>query len=188
MMNFINNWATTLAYEMPVAGQSLPVSQQALDELGAGVFRVTLTTEANPLKQHGNFEIVEVTIEPDGVTHISRGREGTEERAWPAQSYVYASLTAGHMAEIYRLLSWAEDVLSGTDNQDLLIQIAQLEQQVQSLEYQLQQCQSSLLDCQSALDDCMSNGGGGDVSGALTDAGGAALTDDLGNILTGDQI
>lgn len=173
-MNFINNWVTTLYEDMSAGRTTLPVAFEAMSQLGAGKYRLTLTDQIDIMIQSDSMEIIEISIDSDGGHIVSRGLEGTAAQNWPPRTYVYASLTAGHMRELYDQIEWANNVLDGGATSD----------EIEALEQQVAHLQQQLADCNAALDDCLAGGGVEPSGGALVDSNNNSLTDSIGNYLT----
>lgn len=95
-MNFINNWMqpVTLA-----AG----VTSIALD-LADGRYRLSIADSGTAATR---WEIVEAVLE-GGEATLARGLEGTLDQGWPEGSVIYASITAGMLAELYQRISSLE--------------------------------------------------------------------------------
>lgn len=89
---YINNWIGKLNGALLADGDQLPVAQALLDRLdlsGDGVYTLTLASTLDPMQQ----TLVEVVvITADGLV---RQQEGTTAQDWPADTYVYAGVTAG---------------------------------------------------------------------------------------------
>lgn len=180
-MNFINNWVTTLYEDMSAGRATLPVAFEAMSRLGVGKYRLTLTDQIDIMAQSDSVEIIEISIDSEGGHIVSRGLEGTAAQNWPPRTYVYASLTAGHMRELYDQIEWANNVLDGGATSD---EIEALEQQVAHLQQQVAHLQQQLSYCNAALDDCLAGGGVEPSGGALVDGNNNSLTDSAGNYLT----
>lgn len=172
-MNFINNWVTTLYEDMSAGRTTLPVAFEAMSQLGAGKYRLTLTDQIDIMVQSDSMEIIEISIDSDGGHIVSRGLEGTAAQNWPPRTYVYASLTAGHMRELYDKIEWANNVLDGGASPG----------EIEALEQQIARLQQQLAACNAALDDCLA-GGAEPSDGALVDSNNNSLTDSIGNYLT----
>lgn len=98
-MRYINNWLTQLTGQLLAGAAALPVHADALARLGpagGGEYLLTITSSLDPLQQ-GAYEIVRVTF-ASGAAVLQRGREGTTDQTWPAGAFIYASVTAGHLA------------------------------------------------------------------------------------------
>jgi len=93
-MNFIDNWAGLLTAELAADGTVLPVTPELLARLdlsGAGEYVLTLTDKADCLNDPAPvYEIVRIT-----AAGLQRGQEGTTAQAWPADTIVFAGITAG---------------------------------------------------------------------------------------------
>lgn len=114
-MQFINNWLAALDADLPIGGQTLPVSADALARLNlqpGGSYRLMLVRSLDPLAQI-EWEVVEMALS-GGVLRLTRSVEGIE-RSWSAGSYAFVTVTAGTM-------------------QQVLGRIEQLESRVQALE------------------------------------------------------
>ena len=112
-MDFINNWQAELTSTLPTgSGIALPVPPAALARLSGGVYLLTLF----------DGDAVEI-IRFNGPTGEieARGLEGTPARAWPADTVIYAALTAGQLT-------------------GMLAAIQQLEGSVASLQQQVDEC------------------------------------------------
>lgn len=100
-MRFINNWLTQLTGQLLAGATALPITGDALARLGPGAggeCLLTITSSLDPLQQ-SNFEVVRVTFS-GGAAVLQRGREGTADQTWLAGSYIYAAVTAGHLADL----------------------------------------------------------------------------------------
>lgn len=97
-MNYINNWLYPLDGTLFAGDTSLPVPTAALARLGLeGGVQYTLTLSDSTGSAH---EIISVTGEAGGGYSVTRGREGTADREWPAGSRIYCSITAGQLAAL----------------------------------------------------------------------------------------
>lgn len=144
-MDFINNWQTALVDDLPpTAGVPLPVPPDQRARL-AGDYLLTLT----------DGEAVEI-IRYDGTAGLvtARGLEGTQPQAWPADTVIYAAVTAG--------------------------QLTGMQQQISQLQSSITAINITLGSLQQQIDACCSGGGGGE---GLTDQNGNTLTDQNGNTL-----
>lgn len=144
-MAFINNWQTSLTDALPnTAGVPLPVPPDQLARLAGGDYLLTLA----------DGEAVEI-IRYDGATGLATGRglEGTQPQAWPADTTIYAAVTAGQLTAILGALTG-------------------LQQRADALQDQIDALQDQ-------IDACCSGGGGE----GLTDQNGNTLTDHNGNTL-----
>ena len=113
-MYFINNWASRLESALASGtGQSLPVPPDDKARLSGGAYLLTLSDEGQQV------EIIEYDGTQDAV--IARGLEGTQDRAWPADTVIYAALTAGQLT-------------------DMLAAIQELDARVASLQQQVDEC------------------------------------------------
>lgn len=145
-MAFINNWASQLEFALASGtGQSLPVPSNDKARLAGGVYLLTLSDEGQQV------EIIEYDGTQDAIT--ARGLEGTQERSWPADTVIYAAVTAG--------------------------QLTSLQQQISQLQSSITAIHTTLGSLQQQIDACCS--GGGDEG--LTDQNGNILTDQNGNTL-----
>lgn len=109
-MRYINNWLTQLTGQLLAGGGALPIHADALARLGPGLggeYLLTITSSLNPLDQVA-FEIVRVTF-PGGTAVLERGREGTADQTWPTGAFIYASVTAGHLASMATSLASLAD-------------------------------------------------------------------------------
>ena len=100
-MRFINNWLTQLTGQLLAGAATLPIAGDALARLGpggGGEYLLTITASLDPLQQ-SNFEVVRVTFS-SGAAVLQRGREGTADQTWPAGAFIYAAVTAGHLADL----------------------------------------------------------------------------------------
>ncbi|WEW97692.1 hypothetical protein P3T65_26260 [Pseudomonas nitroreducens] len=108
-MRFINNFLTQLTGQLLAGAGGLPISSDALARLGPGLggeYLLTITSSLDPLQQTA-FEIVRVTFS-GGAAVLQRGREGTSDQTWPAGAFVYASVTAGLLADLEARLAALE--------------------------------------------------------------------------------
>ena len=92
MQIFINNFSHALADPWPAGSTAdIPLPTEALavlDSIDQGAeLRLTLSGEQG-------HEIISIT-RPAGQLTIQRGLEGTADQSWPAETRVYAALTAG---------------------------------------------------------------------------------------------
>lgn len=108
-MRFINNFLTQLTGQLLAGAVGLPISSDALARLGPGLggeYLLTITGSLDPLQQTA-FEIVRATFS-GGAAVLQRGREGTSDQTWPAGAFVYASVTAGLLADLEARLAALE--------------------------------------------------------------------------------
>ncbi|QIE86138.1 hypothetical protein G5B91_07625 [Pseudomonas nitroreducens] len=97
-MRFINCFLTQLTGPLLVGAAGLPIPPAALARLGpsqGGEYLLTITGSLDPMEQQA-FEVVRVTF-ADGAAVLERGQQGTGDQPWPVDSFVYASVTAGHL-------------------------------------------------------------------------------------------
>lgn len=87
-MNFVNNWSQALALASGATSCAL--------DLPNGAYRLTLTDSAS---QASVWEIVDAVVENKAAS-LTRAREGTVARAWPAGSIIYCAVTAGVMSAL----------------------------------------------------------------------------------------
>jgi hypothetical protein len=92
-MNFINNYAQQV--QLALGAQAL-----ALD-LPDGSYRLTLSDGRGQAATR--WEYLQATV-TDGVASLQRGAEGSIDQDWPAGSWIYCSVTAGVLAELYSQL------------------------------------------------------------------------------------
>lgn len=113
-MDFINNWQTALTAPLVAgSGMVLPVPPDQRARLSAGTYLLTLSDTDQQV------EIIECDGTQGAV--IARGLEGTQERSWPADSVIYAAVTAGQLTGMQAA-------------------IVQLQSSIQSLQEQLDGC------------------------------------------------
>lgn len=107
-MAFINNWQTALTDVLPSsAGVTLPVPPDQLARL-EGDFLLTLTDgEA--------VEIIEYSSSSGLATQ--RGLEGTQPQLWPADTLIYAAVTAGQLNAIMGTLGSLQQQIDGLQQQ-----------------------------------------------------------------------
>ena len=72
-----------------------PIAASRLDLANGGKYWLTLTNSANPLEQT-QLEIVEVSED----LSLVRGRDGTTDQSWPADTLIYCALTAGQLTDL----------------------------------------------------------------------------------------
>ena len=97
-MNYINNWITQITAPLSAGATVLqipPIAASRLDLTNGGKYWLTLTNSANPLEQT-QWEIVEVSA---GLSLV-RGRDGTTDQSWPADTLIYCALTAGQLTDL----------------------------------------------------------------------------------------
>lgn len=115
-MAFINNWGTTLDGELYAGtGQALPVPAGHKARLSGDTYLLTLSDG----EDGGAVEIIEYDGTQDAIT--ARALEGTQEQGWPADSVIYAAVTAGQLT-------------------GMLAAIQQLDARVASLQQQVDEC------------------------------------------------
>ena len=115
-MAFINNWGTKLEGELATGtGLALHVPVGHKARLSGDTYLLTLSDG----EDDGAIEIIEYDGTQDTIT--ARALEGTSERAWPADTVIYAALTAGQLTGI-------------------LVAIQQLDARVASLQQQVDEC------------------------------------------------
>lgn len=144
-MDFINNWQAALTDPLSsAAGVPLPAPPDQLARLAGGDYLLTLT----------DGEAVEI-IRYDGAAGLvtARGLEGTQPQAWPADTVIYAAVTAG--------------------------QLTNMQQQISQLQSSITAIHTTLGSLQQQIDACCSGGGGE----GLIDQNGNTLTDQNGNTL-----
>ena len=94
---YVNNWLAQLESELAAGASALPVPAAALERLdltGGGEYVLTITNSLDPSEQSA-FEVVRLSS-----VGMARGEEGTTDRAWPAGSYAYCSITAGELEKL----------------------------------------------------------------------------------------
>lgn len=114
-MRFINNWLAALTAELPIGGQVLPISADALARLSlqpGESYRLMLVRSLDPLAQ-SEWEVVEIAWS-GGAPRLTRAVEGVEH-SWGIGSFAFVTVTAGAMEQV-------------------LARIEQLESRVQALE------------------------------------------------------
>lgn len=97
-MRFINCFLTQLTGPLLAGAAGLPITSAALARLDpsqGGEYLLTITGSLDPLEQQA-FEVVRVTFAAGAVV-LERGQQGTTDQPWPPDSFVYASVTAGHL-------------------------------------------------------------------------------------------
>lgn len=101
MLKFVNNWSSVLTGELSIGGATLPISSPALDLLGLAVGDECILTLAEPsVASAADVEIVRLSRDGASTYTLERGLEGTTARDWPAETLIYAALTAGVMAQM----------------------------------------------------------------------------------------
>lgn len=97
-MRFINCFLTQLSGPLLAGAAGLPIPSAALSRLDpsqGGEYLLTITGSLDPVEQQA-FEVVRVTFAA-GAAVLQRGQQGTADQSWPMDSFVYASVTAGHL-------------------------------------------------------------------------------------------
>ena len=109
-MDFINNWQTELTGALSTGtGMALPVPPAQLAKLAGGVYLLTLS----------DGDAVEI-IRYNGPTGEieARGLEGTAVRTWPADSVIYAAVTAGQLTGILSAIEQLEGSVTSLGQRD----------------------------------------------------------------------
>lgn len=93
-MDFINNYAQQVQLAQGATALALALPN--------GTYRLTLS---DGLGQAGTrWEYVDAIV-TDGAAALSRGLEMTEDQAWPADSWIYLSITAATLTGLYATLA-----------------------------------------------------------------------------------
>lgn len=83
-MNFVNFWMRDIV--LPLGETACPL------DLPDGEYRLVIADGVGP--QATAWEIVDAVVE-GGAATLTRGLEGTTDRAWATGSVIYSSVTAG---------------------------------------------------------------------------------------------
>ena len=114
MLAYLNNWITQLTADLAVDGQFLALGSEA-DRLAiSDQYFMTLTASTEQLAS-APHEIV-LLVNSGGQWLVQRAQEGTEQRAWPAGTLVYCSITAGVMTTIVNSLQQFDDRLRALES------------------------------------------------------------------------
>lgn len=98
MQRFLNNWATTLAAQLAVGGESMELPSDAAAALGViapGDYYLLTLTGTDSLGTETSWEIVRVTGVSGSTVAITRAQEGTAEHIWPSGTAISMRFTAG---------------------------------------------------------------------------------------------
>ncbi|MFV3335528.1 hypothetical protein ACNFIA_31880 [Pseudomonas sp. NY15437] len=207
MQRFVNNFFARLTGGLAAGGAVLPISTEAAARLPMDAgdhYLLTLVGTLDP-SQQTVVEIVKAIPGAGGAIAIERAQESTGAAAWPAETWVFCSMTAGTLGGFIATLasqSAAITQLGGRiDQQQSVIddQGAQIDQQQSvisehtalinqqqvvisdqaALISQQQQAISDLQARVTALE------GGSAPDGVLIDGNGNYLVDGQGNYLSG---
>lgn len=165
MQRFVNNFFTQLTGALASGGATLPISTEAAAKLpmaSGDHYLLTLVGTLDP-SQQTVVEVVKATPGAGGAIAIERAQESTGAATWPADTWVFCSMTAGTLGEMVGALA--------TQSAAIADQAALIGQQ-----------QAALQDLQERVTVLE---GGTLPDGVLLDGSGNYLVDDQGNNLTG---
>ena len=193
MQRFVNNFFAQLTGGLAAGGAVLPISTEAAAKLPMDAgdhYLLTLVGTLDP-SQQAVVEIVKATPGAGGAIAIERAQESTGPAAWPAETWVFCSMTAGTLGGFIATQaaqSAAITELGGRidQQQSVLSEHTALINQQQvvisgqaALISQQQQAVSDLQARVTALE------GGSAPDGVLIDGSGNYLVDGQGNYLSG---
>ncbi len=207
MQRFVNNFSAQLTGGLAAGGAVLPISTEAAAKLPMDAgdhYLLTLVGTLDP-SQQAVVEIVKATPGAGGAIAIERAQESTGAAAWPAETWVFCSMTAGTLGGFIATQaaqSAAITELGGRiDQQQSVIsdQGAQIEQQqsvisdhaalislqqvtIADLAELISQQQEAINDLQTRVTTLE---GGSTPDGVLIDGSGNYLVDGQGNYLSG---
>lgn len=117
-MNLINNWRQQLALAQSAASVEL--------ELPDGEYLLTLSDGLGAAATR--WEYIRATV-ASGAATLERAQEGSTDQEWPAESWIYCSVTAGVLSELYAQQAAQAALIAG-----MAAQIADLTDRVAALE------------------------------------------------------
>ncbi|GEM_PF-1096051 len=117
-MNFINNYAAQVALASGVTELALALPN--------GTYRLTLSDARGA--DATRFEYLDAAV-VSGIATLTRGREGSADQDWPDGSWIYYSITAGVLDQVFATLDAQAELIAAQ-----AIEIAGLGARVSSLE------------------------------------------------------
>lgn len=207
MQRFVNNFFAQLTGALAAGGSVLPISTEAAAKLPMAAgdhYLLTLVGTLDP-SQQTVVEIVKATPGAGGAIALERAQESTGATSWPADTWVFCSMTAGTLGGLFSTLATHSGVIA--DQADLigLLQesisgqsalISQMQGEISEQSTMIGQLQDSITDQsvligqqQSVIQDLQVRvtalEGGGAPDGVLIDGTGNYLVDGQGNYLSG---
>ncbi|WP_440467113.1 hypothetical protein ACKI1H_29125 [Pseudomonas sp. YH-1] len=193
MQRFVNNFFAQLTGALAAGGAVLPISTAAAAKLPMGSgdhYLLTLVGTLDP-SQQTVVEIVKATPGAGGTIAIERAQESTGAASWPADTWVFCSMTAGTLGGLFSTLATQSGAIA--DQAELIGQqqdaignqaalIGQLQGDIAAQATLIDQQQTALQDLQDRVTVLE---GGTVPDGVLLDGSGNYLVDGQGNNLTG---
>lgn len=193
MQRFANNFFARLTGGLAAGGAVLPISTEAAAKLPMGAgdhYLLTLVGTLDP-SQQTVVEIVKATPGAGGSIAIERAQESTGAASWPADTWVFCSMTAGTLGGFLGALatqSAAIDYQATLISQqqgriaDQAAMIGQLQDSIADHSALIGQQQAAIQNLQARVSAIE---GGGAPDGVLLDGNGNYLVDGQGNYLSG---
>ncbi|MDH1011980.1 hypothetical protein N5J43_17005 [Pseudomonas nicosulfuronedens] len=193
MQRFVNNFFAQLTGALAAGGAVLPISTEAAAKLPMGAgdhYLLTLVGTLDP-SQQTVVEIVKATPGAGGAIAIERAQESTGAGSWPADTWVFCSMTAGTLGGLFSTLAAQSDAIAAQgeligQQQDAIgdqaTLISQLQGDIADQAALINQQQTALQDLQDRVTVLE---GGTVPDGRLIDSSGNYLVDDQGNYLKG---
>lgn len=180
MQRFVNNFFAQLTGALASGGATLPISTEAAAKLPMAAgdhYLLTLVGTLDP-SQQTVVEIVKATPGAGGTIAIERAQESTGAASWPADTWVFCSMTAGTLGGLFSTLATQADAIA-----DQAALISQQQSTIDSQQTLIDQQQAAVQDLEARVTTLE---GGTAPDGVLLDGSGNYLVDDQGNYLSGE--